>query len=235
MKMIYVFTLFLIAIAESIFAQEDVTKFLGIPVDGTKSEMMLKLKEKGFKTYPENNLFPEQKEIMYGKFNGTDVNLYITTHNEKVWRIMVCDANPIDEHSIRIRFNNLCYQFNKNSKYFPAESNEFIADDEDISYGMNVKGKRYQATFFQTLDFQKDTTAMKDYILKSIKEKFSNVDITNITDEVQEEIKISIFKDYINSCFNKTVWFFITKELSGLYYITMYYDNVLNQANGEDL
>ena len=173
MKRIYVFTLFLIAIAESIFAQEDVTKFWGIPVDGTKSEMMLKLKEKGFKTYPENDLFPEQKEIMYGKFNGTDVNLYITTHNEKVWRIMVCDANPIDEHSIKIRFNNLCYQFNKNSKYFPAESNEFIADNEDVSYEMSVNDKRYQATFFQTLDFQKDTTTMKEYIQKSLKENIT--------------------------------------------------------------
>lgn len=29
-------------------AQEDVTKFLGIPVDGTKSEMIKKLLKKGF-------------------------------------------------------------------------------------------------------------------------------------------------------------------------------------------
>ena len=29
-------------------AQKDVTKFLGIPVDGTKAEMKKKLQEKGF-------------------------------------------------------------------------------------------------------------------------------------------------------------------------------------------
>ena len=31
-----------------LLAQQDVTTFLGIPVDGTKSEMIEKLKEKGF-------------------------------------------------------------------------------------------------------------------------------------------------------------------------------------------
>lgn len=31
------------------FAQKDVTQFLGIPVDGTKTEMVQKLKAKGFK------------------------------------------------------------------------------------------------------------------------------------------------------------------------------------------
>ena len=33
-------------------AQTDVTKFLGIPVDGDKSEMMEKLKSKGFTQGP---------------------------------------------------------------------------------------------------------------------------------------------------------------------------------------
>ena len=33
-------------------AQTDVTKFLGIPVDGYKSEMMRKLKSKGFTQNP---------------------------------------------------------------------------------------------------------------------------------------------------------------------------------------
>lgn len=32
-----------------IYAQQDVTKFLGIPVDGSKSEMIQKLKAKGIR------------------------------------------------------------------------------------------------------------------------------------------------------------------------------------------
>ena len=38
----------LLAFSLAMYAQKDVTKFLGIPVDGTKSEMIKKLKEKGF-------------------------------------------------------------------------------------------------------------------------------------------------------------------------------------------
>ncbi len=33
----------------------------------------------------------------------------------------------------------------------------------------------------------------------------------------------------------KPVWFMISEEEYGKYYITMYYDNEYNRANGEDL
>lgn len=83
-------------------AQTDVTKFLGIPVDGNKSEMIRKLKTKGFKQSP------DVADVLIGKFNGTDVNVYIVTNNDKVCRIMVWDKNTINETDIRIRFNVLC-------------------------------------------------------------------------------------------------------------------------------
>lgn len=38
----------LLVISVSLFAQKDVTKFMGIPIDGFKPEMIQKLKEKGF-------------------------------------------------------------------------------------------------------------------------------------------------------------------------------------------
>ena len=85
-------------------AQTDVTKFLGIPVDGNKSDMMRKLKSKGF------TQSPYAEGVLTGKFNGMDVNVHIATNNDKVCRIMVCDANTMDEASIRIRFNVLCEQ-----------------------------------------------------------------------------------------------------------------------------
>ena len=97
-----------------IYAQEDVTKFLGIPVDGSKSEMIQKLKAKGYTSSQHN------KDILVGEFNGTDVNIHIATNNNKVCRIMVCDANNIDERSIQIRFNKLCEQFKNNSVTYRA-------------------------------------------------------------------------------------------------------------------
>ena len=46
-----------------IYAQQDVTKFLGIPVDGSKSEMIQKLKAKGYTSSPLD------KDVLVGEFN----------------------------------------------------------------------------------------------------------------------------------------------------------------------
>ena len=94
------------------YAQKDVTTFLGIPVDGYKSEMRKKIIAKGFTP----NKF-EGTEYFEGEFNGTDVHLYIGTNNNKVYRIMLCDVKTRNEADIIIRFNNLIHQFEKNQRY----------------------------------------------------------------------------------------------------------------------
>lgn len=58
--------LLLLLLSISIYAQQNVTKFLGIPVDGSKAAMIQKLKEKGF-TY--NTLTGD----LEGTFNGEKV------------------------------------------------------------------------------------------------------------------------------------------------------------------
>ncbi len=103
----------------ALYAQKDVTQFLGIPVDGSKSEMIKKLKDKGYTSNSFN------KDILVGEFNGTDVNIHIVTNNNKVCRIMVCDANETSEVNIKIRFNKLCQQFQINEKYISAMSSYY--------------------------------------------------------------------------------------------------------------
>ena len=66
------------------FAQKEVTKFLGIPVDGTKQEMEQKLKNKGFVQI--NGL-----SGLSGEFNGKDVFVLIQTVKGKVWRLNIID------------------------------------------------------------------------------------------------------------------------------------------------
>ena len=83
----------------SLFAQSAVTKFLGIPVDGFKPDMIRALKEKGFVSSITD------KDILEGEFNGTQVNVYTATNNNKVYRIMVCDAKTMGETDIKIRFS----------------------------------------------------------------------------------------------------------------------------------
>lgn len=132
----------ILLIAFSAHAQQNVTKFLGIPVDGTKAAMIAKLKAKGFKASLIENT------DLKGRFNGIDVLLGIQTDKGKVWRICVIDENSCDETNIKIRFNTLFNQFVENQKYITAEYN-VLSDEEDISYEMLVHKKRYEATFFQ--------------------------------------------------------------------------------------
>lgn len=97
----------LLLVSASASAQKDVTKFLGIPVDGYKSEMRKKLIDKGF-------TYNAQYDYLEGEFNGRNVIVSIITNNNKVWRIIVLDVNSCGEADIKIRFNNLCAQFAKN-------------------------------------------------------------------------------------------------------------------------
>ena len=203
-----------------IYAQQDVTKFLGIPVDGSKSEMIQKLKAKGYTSSPLD------KDVLVGEFNGADVNIHVVTNNNKVYRIMICDVNNIDERAIQIRFNRLCEQFVNNSKYSSLPLEEYmIPDDEDISYEITVHKKRYEAVFYQKTD--------ETFMAKQIEAAFpqyTKEQLANPSEELRAEI-VNFVTQYISK---KAVWFMIS-DFQGKYYITMYYDNEYNRANGEDL
>ena len=219
MKKLLSITMFLIS-SLFIYAQQDVTKFLGIPVDGSKSEMIQKLKAKGYTSSPLD------KDVLVGEFNGADVNIHVVTNNNKVYRIMICDVNNIDERAIQIRFNRLCEQFVNNSKYSSLPLEEYmIPDDEDISYEITVHKKRYEAVFYQKTD--------ETFMAKQIEAAFpqyTKEQLANPSEELRAEI-VNFVTQYISK---KAVWFMINERL-GKYCITMYYDNEYNNANGEDL
>ena len=212
-------TIVLLSLAISSFAQEkDVTKFLGIPVDGTKAEMIAKLKEKGF-----TQVDFDDDVILEGEFNGTDVYIIVVTNNNKVYRIMVSDKNRISETDIKARFNTLCNQFKDNNKYLSI-ADYTISEDEDISYQLNVKNKRYQAIFYQV---------NQELITKILLNKYTKEQLVD-TEKLSLKDQIDIAETYQNNCSHKQVWFIISENY-GEYGITMYYDNELNRANGEDL
>lgn len=222
---------FVLVISVSLFAQKDVTKFLGIPVDGFKPEMINKLKEKGFVSSASD------KSILEGEFNGTQVSVHVVTNNNKVYRIMLCDINLLNETDIKIRFNNLCQQFQNNSNYIGFFSDCYmITDDEDISYEISVNNKRYEAAFYQkptTKDFLELDNRIKQLLLT----KYSQQELANPTKRVKETIH-NMYTLSLNSKMEtiskKSVWFMISEYL-GRYYITMFYDNEYNRADGKDL
>lgn len=219
-KMIWLFALFIFPAV--LQAQKEVTEFLGIPVDGSKSEMLQKITDKGF------TIKPNEKDILEGEFNGIDVFIAIVTTNNMVRRITVVDAKPTNEANIKVRFNNLLRQFQTNKKYLTTEdstlSKLIIPEDEDISYEFLVKKKAYQAVFYQK-------TAAYDslaYEQEALKEKLGKIETSDIVDLAKKRIT-ELYK-----CFNKKVWVNISK-VSGGYRITIFYDNVYNEANGESL
>jgi hypothetical protein len=130
-------------------------------VDGTKQEMIQKLKSKGF-------TYNQRLEALEGEFNGEEVLIQVQTQNNKVWRLVICDKNLRSKGQIRLRFNELVGQFENNSKYTPYKESQTIDENEDISYEISAHDKQYQAVFFSETGgkvwFTIGTHAMKYFI-----------------------------------------------------------------------
>ncbi len=226
MKKIVLFIATLL-ITTALHAQKDVTKFLGIPVDGTKANMIQQLKAKGFQ-------YNSVQDILTGEFNGREAILSVVTNNNKVYRIMVEDAAGSNETDIKIRFNTLCRQFENNKKYISIEDYK-ISQSEDISYEMSIHNKRYQAAFNQWDPAAVDTVAVQEEAVKRFASEYTTEEIEKMSDEEQISILKKLVMEYlIESLDKRSVWFMISEE-KGKYYILLYYDNGYNQANGEDL
>lgn len=104
--------------------------------------MIRQLKEKGFQYNP-------TEDVLVGEFNGTDVEVAVVTNKNKVCRIAVRNAIPLNERYIRTKFNRLCEQFENNPKYVFSTHDFTIPEDEDIAYEILAHNKRYEAVFFQ--------------------------------------------------------------------------------------
>ena len=163
-KLLSLFVMLMLSIA--LHAQHNVTKFLGIPVDGTKTSMIKKLENKGF-------TYDVKANSLSGEFNGGKVNIFIVTYKNKVWRLFVVKDQLYDEAQIKIQYNNLCNQFNNNAKYISLESNE-IPENEDISYQMSVNSKEYQSAYYQ---LPKDEELSKRSVWFTILENYSKYNL----------------------------------------------------------
>ena len=226
MKKIFSLLAFVI-ISMTATAQDDVTKFLGIPVDGSKTEMAKKIIEKGFKQHP------LESNILQGEFNGINVDVHIHTTNNKVDRIMLCDQNTQSKGDIKIRFNRLCEQFKNNPKYTSAFENQTIPEDEDISYEMLVNEKRYEAIFYQHPK-KIDTLAVQQKVMNELLTRYTQKQLEKPTDEIMEDSFKTTYSYLINILSKKSVWFMIS-SFQNKYYISMFYDNEYNRPNGQDL
>lgn len=222
------------------FAQnsnEGTIKFLGIPIDGPKAKLVEKIKEKGFykKTYG---------EALVGQFNGKTVEVYVADNHGTAYRVFVSFPET-NEYNIRSEYNHLLAQFMRNDKYLPMDEFEEIDTKEDISYEMSIHNKKYGAGFayispdlFTTEQnkaihelFEKAKTMSQDDVSK-LSEEFSNSFYGDSNISTPEEALAAMNK--FLSILTGNVWFTILRDGSD-YNIGLYYDNVKNMPNGEDL
>ena len=154
------FTL-LMLLTLSLNAQDNVMKFMGIPIDGTKSEMISKLENKGFAPEQvEIDLENAQNEVlrlggeisdgrvrerdgeyfMHGYFDGKRSKVIISSYNNKVYQIMVVIEDAYNELNGKIQFNLYVEQLNK--KYTNPIDYDFSIDlERDLSapYDNNIR------------------------------------------------------------------------------------------------
>ena len=221
-----------ILFATGINAQVEVTRFLGIPIDGTKQQMIQQIQSKGF-------TYDSKHDCLDGQFNGADVHVFVATNGNKVWRVMVSETTTFSEGEIRIRFNNLLGQFQRNKKYIPLNDKNFrISNDEAISYEMAVKDKRYSAEFLQ-ITSEIDTAFVYSYIIEQMKATSEQMGLSFSLDSLEESDKQDLLLPMFNlAClyaFEKNKVWFMINQFYGKYYISIYYDNEYNKADGEDL
>lgn len=246
------------------FGQNNGTiKFLGIPIDGTETQFVTKLKAKGF-TY---NTYSQSYK---GQFNGKNVDVYIHTNHNLVDRVYV-SFPPTSEKEIKNEFNRLLTQFKSNDKYADLVFNEEIDEKEDISYEITINNKRYQASF-SFFDPDRDEAEMVEAVLDKCAEFFTPEQFAVLKNYAKELVAlpedqkaayqekmmaemqqmgmapdpneepdpekgfrflITMFEG-MREIADGDVWFMI-HESYGRYNIGLYYDNLHNQAHGEDL
>lgn len=240
-------TLFLVCSCLFAIAQNSNTlTFLGIPVDGSKQDMEAQLKQKGFKE-------KFGYDCLTGQFNGETVDVYIHTNHQIVDRIYVAFL-PTTEHEIRIKYNRLLTQFKNNKKYSEIFcDNAEIPMDEDIEHEISANHKRYEATFRY---FNPDEDLSEEGIMERCynaglsspwpEDKVANfitliANYSNLSEEEQVELYeftldlLQATKSVFDSITIGSVWFTIHRVYKGAYYIGLYYDNLANRPNGEDL
>ena len=65
--------------------------------------------------------------------------------------------------------------------------------------------------------------------------KYTKEQLENPSEEISEDVYRIATMYALEKIEKKPVWFMISEEEYGKYYINMYYDNGYNRANGEDL
>lgn len=128
----------------SAYSQSNVLKFMGIPVNGTVSQMTQKLRAKGFK--------PTGKAgVLSGTFKGKKVQLLVLSKNNKVIGIATSTKESMDEGQAFMYYTNVCKQYLDSSDYDYLMSNS--SGDQTLSiFTQRSKNSDYNLDPYDSLN-----------------------------------------------------------------------------------
>ena len=221
----FILSAFVILVSFVCLGQETI-KFLDIPVDGKKTEVIAKLILKGFQ-------YDRANDCLEGVFNGKESTLFIHENNGKVDRIMVFNVFPIA--LAKNEFNTLLKQFQSDEKYVSSAENSPISEEENISYELRVNGKSYNAAFYPDPFVEGGDKGYQDYIANTAArlalEAANDGELLNPTEERVRSLANVIANSLIIRTSTSLLWFRLTSLDPGTdCAIYIYYDNLLNQS-----
>lgn len=126
----------------SLLAQKNITTFMGIPVNGTKSSVVAKLKSRGF--------VKDGHDCLKGEIENIPYLVRVMTDRGRVYRISVVEEKGTDDVSLAVaRYNSLLDWFRKDSNYTEYEYNPYIYPSDNLKYEKKIADGWYYAEFFQ--------------------------------------------------------------------------------------
>ena len=202
--------------------------FLGVPVDGTKSDVINALTSRGF-------AYDLDEEGMLGEFEGENVFLHISENKAgKVYQIMVYfHTKESAKENIEV-YNKLVNRFNADStNYWSFYEEELIP--ENVNLDSLIKEEEGEIWAEYLLTQQLDTAAYLQNTFAALLSKFTPEQIKNPTEEQRSEM-VAIMQQEISKLHSGRVFIglFKDEEEKGKYNVILYIYNQKNEDPEEE-
>ena len=196
--------------------------FMGIPIDGSKYQMIMALEAKGF----EKKSFHDQ---LTGMFNGEEVTLEVSTNHGVVDRILVIYPSCSEANDTRIKYNTLLSRLNRNAKYVCINPRDELPADERIYWNLLENSKYYDAVYFY---LQPDTASKQwaDEFKEEYQKHYNKPMVSGLSYEEMEEALFCL-PSRLSDAVSGVVWF----TMVSVHQININYINFKNRPRGEDL
>lgn len=261
-KALIIVILFLFSVA--CLGQDSGTlKFLGIPIDGSEAQFAAKLKSKGFvyDSYYESykGQFNGKDVDVYIHTNHDLVDrVYVAFPKNSEEGIRVEFNRLLSQFNDTGKYMDLSMnqeipseediskEITVNNKRYQASFSYFDPDRDPIGFVDGLLDKLSDFYTKEQLDYLKEYTKkikdasedQREALEAEFKTKIQEFGLSqNDNEEFDEEkalLFLATFLDGMKSLADGEVWFMIHEQY-GKYYIGLYYDNLHNQAHGEDL